>query len=329
MLQHSDGFDSHATGSPTLSDGNPGWTGQTGVTVQAADGKFSGKSLRAPAGVTSYAQFTLPTNGAVAFYARVATLGGSWVFPLLRSAAAVNHLTVDQLGVLRVYDGAGTLRITSAAGVLPQTEYHWVEVSWRSDGIYLSVDSMPIGSYIGVYTAPATALRILNGGSGLPAVDLDDLLVWDNSGTFFNVYALTPRRIQLQRPTANGDVVQWSPNGATNWQSVDDTDWTGGAGVQSTAGAQKDLYQLSALATTPATVDAVVVRTKVENTGDNPASLQHVLRNSSDSEIASEAQAVPFSTTVLQSVFYRDPALVPWTGDSITGLQAGQASVNA
>lgn len=326
-LQHSDGFDSHATGSPTLSDGDPGWTSQLAVTIQATGGKFSGKCLRAPTAVTSYAAFSnTGTYPAFAGYFKTGTWPGSGTMNILQSAAAVAYVTVNQAGDVVVKDGAGTTRITALA-LLPAGVYKWLEVSYRNGSIVLSNDGVTVGTYTGAYTALATTLRLANGGAGLPDLDVDDFLSWDNSGSYFNTYGLTPRRIQTLRPTANGDVNAWAPLGASNWQSVDATSWVGGAGVVSTSNGQEDLYAFEDLVYIPAEINAVVIKTRAVNNGVGVASMQHVARNLADVEALGTSTVVPMTVAPLRSVMYRDPANVAWTGTEVNNAQFGQVSV--
>lgn len=332
MLQHSDGFDSHLTGAATLSDGDPGWLAQAGVTITATGGKFGGKSLQRAAAVAGYARFENPgAEKAFAAYVKFGTFGGAAQADVLRMGPAGQRLlTVDNTGVIRVYDGGGTARITTAAGAYVASAYPWIEVDFRTSEINLFVNGLPLGSYTGAYTSIGSTFEWLGAApANTPATDLDDAIAWDASGSYFNGMPVTPRRIFLQRPSADGDVIQWTPTSGTNWQAVDDTDWSGGVGVTAEVGALKDVYQLTDLGATPASIDAVVVKTKVQNTGDNPAQLQHVVRNTDGTESVSGLQAVPtVAPAVLKSVFYRDPAGQLWTTTLVNALQAGQISSN-
>lgn len=331
MLLHSDGFDSHATGAATLADGDPAWGAQTGVSITAASGKFSGKSLRLAAAAAGGIAFSAPgVNVGIGAYFNVAT--SSNPLTLIRDLGNSQNLLVRSAdGTLTVRDGAGTVRVTSDPAASADGSYNWVEVHWKSDGVYLYVDGLIVDSYLGAYTSPDFSdLRLLDSaGTGIGQVDVDDLVVWDDQGSYMNSFPLGPRRIQLHRPTAAGASTQWTPASGANWQAVDDTDWSGGVGVTAETASLKDLYELSDLTVNPATINAVVVRTKVQNTGDNPAQLQHVLRGSDGSEVNGTLQAVPtLAPTVLKSAFYRDTNGAPWTPATVNALQAGQVSSN-
>lgn len=331
MLQHSDGFDSHLTGAATLSDGDAGWTAQSGVTIDANDGKFSGKSLQRAAAVAGYARFANSgTQKGFGAYVKFGTFGGSAEADVLRMGPAGQRLvTVNQAGDVKVYDGAGNLRITASAAYSAAV-YPWIEVNFLTGSIVLLVAGAVVGSYVGSYTAIGSSFEWLGAApANTPVTDLDDAISWDDGGSYFNGFPLGPRRIQLLRPTADGATVQWTPASGANWAAVDDTDWSGGVGVTAETAGLKDLYALSDLSGLPAAVNAVVVKTKVQNTGDNPAQLSHTIRGSDGTEANSTLQAVPTSAAaVLKSVFYRDAAGAAWTATTVNGLQAGQTSSN-
>lgn len=321
MLLHSDGFDSHAAAG-TLSAGDPGWGAQTGVVVTAAAGRFSGNALRLPANTSGGAALVVAPTGrlAVAGWFKATTLASA---VLLRDTAGpLLSLAAD--GSLVVRDGAGTIRITSAAALVSAASFAWVEVSYRTGQINLTVAGVPAGVYTGAYTDPDEAsLQVLASGGTNPELFLDDLIVWDDAGSFFNTFAVAPRRIQLLRPTADGTPVQWTPNGATNWQSADAADWAGGAGNVATANGQKDRYGFSDLAAAPGSIDAVTVKTRVENTGTDPATLAHVV-GQGVAETASTPQSIAGTPGVLRSNFYRDTAAAVWTASTVNAAEFGQ-----
>lgn len=317
MLQLIDGFDSHAAGG-TLSAGNPSFGAQTAVAIVAAVGRFGGKALRLAANTSgSIALNFTPSGGQAAFagWFKVATLAAA---DFMYAGSAL--LSVDATGALIVRDGSGTARITTAAGVLAADTYAWIEVSYRTAGVYLNVNGAPTGTaYVGAYTAPTWASLVALRSTGTnPVITCDDLIAWDASGSYFNAFGVAPRRIQLKNPNADGTPVQWTPNGPTNWQSVTAADWTGGAGVDATAVGQKDRYAFTALTAAPGAIDAVVVRTRAVNTGSDPATITHVMGDGV-AEVAGTAQALPGVAGPQASIFYRDVngiAFTPATADS-------------
>lgn len=327
MLLHSDGFDSHGAGAVTLEDGDPGWTSSANVFIEAGEGKFGSNALKAYNGDAAQAAFPFSATGAMGAYFRVVdAVDVVLLYDVTHSVALVTRLAN---GTVVVRDGGGNVRITSAAGAMALDTYAWVEVNYRPDGVWLAIDALPIAPYTGAYTAPGTAARLF---SGSPAADrlVDDLVVWDDQGSFFNTYALGPRRIQLLRPTSDGDVVEWEPApGNDNWEAVDSADWTGGAGVTSVVGGQKDLYRFEPLAVNPGTINAVVVKTQVQNTGETAAAIQHVVRGTDTLEAGAPAQVVPtVAPGVLRSTFYRDQNNLSWTASAVNSVQAGQVSTN-
>lgn len=329
MLLHSDGFDSHLTGSATLSDGDAGWTAQSGVTIQATAGKFGGKSLRRAAATTGYAAFVnAGVEKCFAGYFLLGAFGGAATTDLLRMAAGQVLLRTNQDGDLLVYDGGGTLRITAAAA--RPAAYAWIEVHYRTGVISLYVNGLPLTGYTGAYTSIGSTFHLLGAAAAnVPATDVDDFITWDTDGSYFNGYPLGPRRIHLHRPDGAGASTQWTPASGTNWAAVDDTDWSGGVGVTAQVAALKDLYSLSDLPNAPAVINAVVVKTRQENTGDNPAKLQHVLRGADTAEVQGPLQDVSNTgLKPLKSTFYRDPNGAAWTPSVLNSLQAGFTSSN-
>lgn len=326
MLIHSDGFDSHETGAATLADGDARWGAQSGVEIDATGGRFGGKSLHLDSATAGYLTFDGDTadNPAIAAYFKVGTISND--LPLVwADSQNLVLLKVDRS--IEVRDGGGVLRTTAPAGSLPVDTYAWIEVSYRAGGVYINVNGASVGTpHVGAYTAvDLAAARLINSaGTGIGAVDVDDFIVWDDSGSYFNSFGLAPRRIQLMRPNANGTPVDWTPNGPTNYQSVDATDWDGGAGVTASANGTKDRYAFTDLTATPGSVDAVVVKTRVQNTGGSPATLTHVSGNGL-AEASGSAQAVPeLAPGTLRTAFYRDPSGAAWTPSTVNANEFGQ-----
>lgn len=327
MLIHSDGFDSHATGAATLADGDALWGAQVGVSINATGGRFGGKSLRLVATTAGYLTFNASagTNVAFAGWFKVGTISND--LPLIWSNSQnLVLLKVDRS--VQVRDGGGTQRTVAPAGSVPVDTFVWLEVSYRPGGININVNGFPVGTaYVGAYTAISLAApRLLNSaGTGIGQVDVDDFIVWDDSGSFFNVYDLAPRRIQLMRPNADGTPVDWVPNGTTNWESVDAADWAGGAGVVATVNGTKDRYGFTSLAANPGSIDAVVVKTRVQNVGGDPATLAHVSATPGGTEVASTPQAVAeVAPSTIKSAFYRDPVGSAWTPSTVNAAEFGQ-----
>lgn len=326
MLLHSDGFDSHASNG-TLSHGDPAWGAQSAVTVATGTGRFGGKALVGPAaGSAGYAELLVPgTNVAFAGWFRVTNGSGDTTL-LQRGTARLLYRKAD--GTLVAGDAAGD-KVTSPAGVLPTGTYRWIEVSYGPTEITLRVSGMPQGT-ANITSRPdfSQPVRVINGGSGQGQVAVDDLIVWDDQGSYMNTFGLSPRRIHLLRPTAPGASTGWQATGP-NWQAADADNWNpGGAGVTAAAAGLKDLYEFGDLAAQAASVDALVVRTRVENTGDNPAQLLHTVRSAEGTEANGPLQAVPTTASTLKTAFYRDPNGAAWTTASINSLQAGQTSSN-
>lgn len=325
MLLHSDGFDSHATGTPTLKDGDDLWGAQANVSIAASAGRFGGKSLQAAAAAASSLAFAVSgTNVAFAGWFKV---GAATADNVLLADDNGPLLTRETDGTLVVQDGSGATRVTSAASTLPDDTYAWIEVSYRAGGVYLTVNGIPDpGGYTGAYTVPNyAALQLLAGGAGQGQVDVDDFLVWDDQGSYFTAYDLAPRRIQLLRPSADGDRTEWVPAGSSNWESVDAADWAGGAGVEATTNGQTDLYQFTDLAAQPGAVDAVVVKASVENTGSDPGTVSLLANDGTNQSTGAAASLSASQKKTIRSPFYRAPDGAAWAASTVNAAQFGQS----
>lgn len=325
MLLHSDGFDSHATGSATLSAGDPNWAAQSGVTIQAADGRFGGKSLRLPSGTAGYADFVVV--GTYLAFAGWFNVRGLASAATLLSDSTGPLVQVQTGGSVVVKDGAGTTRATAAAGTIVAGTYAWVEVSYRNGSIVLNKAGLPVASYTGSYTAPNYSdLTLLGNSSRASAIDVDDFIVWDDQGSYFNTFGLRPRRIQLVNPTADGPTTDWTPLGASNWGSVSANSWAGADGVEATLSGQTDLYDFGDLPVAPGAVDAVTVKVRGVNNGSDPATLALLSGNGSVTSTGA-AQTLPTSDATLRETFYRDPNGAAWSkstvGSNYFGMRLG------
>lgn len=318
----SDGFDSHGTGAADLSTGDPAWGTSSGVTIAGGAGKFGGQALRQAADTPGSCPILVTPTGSVgiAAYYRVDTSSGTVELlvdgntPLLERAPS---------GELRVRDGGGTVRV-SAPDALPDGDMLWVEVDYTDTGIDLWVGGDLADSYTGSYTAPDwPSLALLDGDTGHGQVDVDDFLVWDSSGSYFNTFGLLPRRIQLLETAGPGAHSEWTPLGIDpNWESVKSSDWTGGDGVEAVTDGLRDTYTMSPLGAAPGLIDAVVLKVRAESTGSTPAALQPINALGTSEQVGAE-QPVPNTPGVLVTPLYTDANGVSWTPGTVSGTQLG------
>lgn len=324
-----DGFDTHAAAA-TLANGDSHWGAQTGVAVTTAGGKFGGNSLRlaaAAVGSVLVNPAIVATNVSLAGWFKIATSTNPVPLWADTTGPLVSRLAD---GSVQVKDGAGVTRFTSAAGVVADGVWTWLEVFYKTSataGINVySQGAALLSPYVGSFTNPSYAtLKLLNSaGTGIGQIDVDDVVIWDSSGSFFNSPGVQPRRIQTLRPNAPGTLSQWAPNGATNWESVDSASWAGGVGVVGTVNGQTDRYAFSDLAATPGSVDAVVAKARVQNVGADAATLAFVAGDGATQRALTPVAVATVSPTVLQGVFYQDAANVNWTPTTVNSAQFGQ-----
>lgn len=333
-LSLTDGFDSYAPGLASATGGiladTSAWIDSTAATIQATTGRFGGNSLRFPAATVSNVRFKADGNfPAFAFWFKASAAMGrdTAILNFGVTSGTPGSLTLSSSGVVTIRDGAGNLRITTPPGSITTTgDWQWLELSFRNGSIVMSVNAIPVGTYTGAYTAPVLnniTLCSVIVASGAPDMWVDDLVVWNGDGSFFNTYGIAPRRIQLAQTDANGTPVQWTPASGTNWAAVKSADWVGGVGVTAATSGLKDRYSFTDLAATPGAIDAVVVKTQVVNTGGDPATLAHVASTGA-AEVSSTPQTVPLTKGVLRSAFYRDANGVAWTAATVNAAEFGQ-----
>lgn len=324
-----DGFDTHAAAA-TLANGDSHWGAQSGVAVTAAGGKFGGNSLRLAAAATGSAAInpgTVNNNVSLAGWFKIATSSNPVALWADTTGALV---TRNADGSVVIKDGAGVTRYTSAAGAVADGVWTWVEVHYRASAtatieLYIQ-GAQQLSPYVGAFTNPSYAtLKLLDSaGTGIGQIDVDDVVIFDTSNSFFNTKGIQPRRVQTLRPNAPGTLSQWAPNGPTNWESVDAADWTGGAGVVGTVNGQTDRYAFSDLSASPGSVDAVVTKARVQNVGADAATLAFVVGDGPTQRATAPQAIATLAPTVLQGVFYQDASNVNWTQTTVNSAQFGQ-----
>lgn len=147
-----------------------------------------------------------------------------------RSAAnaVIARASINTDGTISVYNAAGTLLSTSTATVSASAFNHiegkvivsatvgYIEIRLNGETI-LVVTDLNLGS------TPITQIALLpHSGTGTPTTYIDDLVVWDNTGTD-NIDFLGPVRVYTLFANADISPVDWSISGAaTANEAVDE-----------------------------------------------------------------------------------------------------------
>ena len=154
---------------------------------------------------------------------------------------------------------------------------------------------------------------------------IDDVYVCDDTvgpGAFPCNTFLGDRRVLTLKCSAPGDLAQWTPHGATNWENAAVADGDVSYNATSTVG-QEDLFQIGDL---PASVSQVLA---VQITGayrkDEAAS--HTLTQrvkSAGVDAGGASYPLQSSYTIYSDLFMLDPATgVAWTPAAVNAMQIG------
>lgn len=200
----------------------------------------------------------------------------------------------------------------------------------KMDGIEMTELTIASGDTSDAVSGDVTTFdRILFCGansntSGLNGLIIDDLIVWDDSGSDFTGELTAEHRLRKVDPTANGaGGQQWTPSAGFNFACVDeaaynsDTDY-----VSDTVAGHIDYYAISALSWNPVNIEAVIVESygKVD-TGT------HSWRNKlkSSSTISSGVSLVADTTyRKTYDVYAADPnTSAAWTQANVEAAQFG------
>lgn len=227
----------------------------------------------------------------------------------------------------------GSTQGTSAAGVLTEDVWHWIEVTVtlgtdNSTGqVILKVDGTTVittAATIDTYTGNNLATIGLYGSSG--EWKCDDIIVNDASGSNFTT-APGDVRIETLRPTADGGVTDWTGSYADVDDAFGSSDGDTTINASTTAG-QESRFVLGDLSSTSVSIKAVQPRMKEKNT-DAGAKTVRTLINSSGTEALGTTHTPGTSYAWRRGdFFYVDPNTTSAFADAgINALQAGMEIV--
>lgn len=163
------------------------------------------------------------------------------------------------------------------------------------------------------------------GGDVVQDWTYDDIIITDDAGSApFNTL-LADRRIETILPNATGDSAGFTANPAVdNFLNVDeaspDDDTTF---VESDTSTTKDLYNMTALGFSPASIDAVNVVALATNPDAGTTQFKHKVK-SGTTEGTGLAKSPPLGYTVFDEIFLNNPdTAAAWTESEINTMQAG------
>ena len=152
---------------------------------------------------------------------------------------------------------------------------------------------------------------------------LSHVMVWDTGGSAFTGY-LGPSRIEYLTPNAAGSNSALTPTSGANYTNVNeqvanlDTNYVEGA----TSGLI-DTYNYTALAATPASIKAVMVKSFAKNADVGTRNFRaKCLSSATYADGADQALSVAYKT--FSEIYYTDPATsAAWTASGIAAAEFG------
>jgi hypothetical protein len=302
-------------------------------------GRLGGEGARCGDQVNSSATRTVTISGgatkiAVAFavYIDDAATIDSFMRNMFGSNTVMLWETGDEIGIYNVPDDASDY--SSSTGPLTKLAWHWVEAevfySNTVGTIKCWVDGVQVidASGLNTPTIPATVSVQIGGQLSSDAAEVwyDDLIVYDDTGSYNNTAPLGDTQVLALFPDGEGNVnalVGSDGNSVDNYLLVDEFDPDTATYVGSSAEGDKDLYTLEDLPSTVGDVLAISVERYSAKTDTGAKFMRSVIRTASTDYPQS---SIALSTTYeyQSEVLEEDPnTTAAWTGTNINGLQAG------
>jgi hypothetical protein len=267
-----DGFDLYPNTAGVTRKGYSG-SGTGTFTYSTSGGRFGGGGLQldtfgnsvflaVAAGNTYSCGFAFKPDTNISGYST-----GSSIMAFMNGGSAgtvINKLGIDSGGALKFGRGDFTTNnvCSSASGLITANAWYHIEVvvtrNASTGSVFIYLNGSLVASATGVNTGSATIDTIDIGGKGSSASPgaarwVDDLFLGDAATQIGDC------KVETIRPTADTATKDWTHNtGTTNFGTIDDfptnddTDYNSSATV-----GNKDLFDLSNLATTPSAVKAV------------------------------------------------------------------------
>lgn len=137
----------------------------------------------------------------------------------------------------------------------------------KMDGVELTEYTIASGDTSDAASGDVTSFdRIMfagacNNTSSVQGLLIDDLIVWDDSGSEFTGALAAEHRLRKVDPTGNGaGGQQWTPSAGFNYACVDEANFNSDTDyVSDTVAGHIDYYGISALGWTPVAIKAVIV----------------------------------------------------------------------
>lgn len=333
-ILYADGFED-----ATLSD-----YGTTAFFTVSATGGVGGGACVKSSSYVGYIAFGLPSSTTVFFSVFINLDEISGYGSLLEFFGSgdiyTSALVATSDGKLNFYSGSNNSPVgSSSAGALPTNGYFSLQGKIVFHGSTGSVEvrkngsSTPILNLTNIDTLPGSATSCVrlrlggehNGSNTVNArpVKYDHLVIWDNQGSVNNDW-LGELRVDHYFPTADGDSSGWTTSaGSTHWSLVDEAVASAGDYVTTSTLNAQDLYQISNMAHTPTSIQAVVLAAQAKKS--DAGTREIALSIKSDTTTVQSANiALGLSSVKYTRIIEKDPdGDVAWTKAAVDAMQIG------
>lgn len=155
-------------------------------------------------------------------------------------------------------------------------------------------------------------------------LDVDDISLYDETGSFMNTQITADFKIETLRPSADDGAQEWTTSTGSNHAAlVDETAVDTSDYIYATASGDRDQFTMTDLGSTPSTVHAVVVNAVARRTDVGAKNLK-VFAHSSASDSISGDLALSNNYATYQQPAYQDPnGPASWTGTTVNGASIG------
>lgn len=311
----------------------------SGSMLVAGSGRNGGKAY-SPGGVaSSYIAFPVPASETLFTHVALSRGIRSGIFLVFRGGtAAVNVcIAVGSDGSVIAYRGTTTIIGQSVGGVVPAgyTSFQVKVVISDTVGsieVRLNGSTTPVLNLTNVDTRDSTTAPTVNEVRlGVGAVSsmfgadvfLDDLVIWDTTGTVNNDW-LGDLRVDSYMPNGDGDTVTMTPStGTTHYTLVDEVPASATDYVIGDAAGEKDLFAMGNMSHTPTVVHAVI---PVAHMLKTDAGLRETTLVVKSGGIEYDGPSIALSTTGVKygRIVERNPnGDVAWTKSSVDAVQVG------
>jgi hypothetical protein len=307
--------------------------GNIAPSISAATGRGGTASLRGSSFGYGVARYGLPNHAtygiACSFRIAVPPTSSQPILALMDDTTYQCHVNMDAAGRVQFVRGINTTVATSAAVVIFANTTHHLQFMATIDpsvGVYeIRVDGVNVLSATGANTRNTTnnfanGYQIASGNATGSNWDIDDLYVWDGSGSL-NTGFPGDVRVLSSLPNGAGATTNFTPTSGANYTTVDDptpntTDYVSGTTV-----GNKDTYAFADIVGS-GTVRGSMLSVYAQKADVGAARGIKAICRSGGTEVLSTEQILGLGWRYwLQSVYEQDPAT--------SALWANLAALNA